>query len=302
MTAEASVHPVIRHGYKPANELMLHYAARGNAEHPLLLFLHGFPEFSYAWRRLMIALGDTHFCVAPDLPGYNLSSKPQEIERYRTGRLVDDVISFASQFSLSRKFTVVAHDWGAALAWALAIRRPELLDGLVILNGVHPGAFRRELETNPEQAAASGYINALRAEGSEALYAANDHAMLWRAFADTIAEGHLTAEDQATYARAWGQPGALTGMFNWYRAMRPSAALPSPTGRLVAKRDDGLMVHVPTLVIWGMKDTALLPGCIEGLDQWVPNVDIRHVPDASHWIVHQKPELVSLLIREWLGD
>ncbi len=291
---------MIRHGFASVNELALHYASTGDSSQPLLLFLHGFPEYWYGWREQLLALGDAFHCVAPDLPGYNLSSKPLDVARYRAKYLLEDIVAFAAQVSSHKTFTLVAHDWGGALGWALAIKKPELIDRLVIINAVHPGAFQRELAKNPEQASASQYIHALRAPGSESLYAANDFELLWRAFADAEAAGHLTSQDRAAYIAAWSQPGALTGMFNWYRASRMTPQVEG-TPPSQANDDDALMVRVPTLVIWGMKDKALLPGCIEGLERWVPGVDIRRVPDGTHWIIHEKPDFISRTIRDWLS-
>jgi len=291
---------MIRHGFAEANELKLHYAASGPEDGHVLLFLHGFPEFWYAWRHQLADLGDTYRCVAPDLPGYNLSSKPPEVARYRTKRLIDDVAAFAAQFSSKKKFTLIAHDWGGALAWAFAIKRPELIDRLVIINAVHPGTFQREMANNPAQGAASQYIHELRAEGSEARYAANDYALVWRSLEKTAAAGYLTPADRAMFVKAWSEPGALTGMFNWYRAMRIDPPKPGVAPAAEVYNDDALMVRVPTLVIWGMQDTSLLPGCAEGLERWVPQIDVRRIPDATHWIVYEKPKLVSDTIRDWL--
>lgn len=291
---------MIRHGYAAANELKLHYAASGPEDAPLILFLHGYPEFWHAWRHQLEDLGDAFHCVAPDLPGYNLSSRPADVARYRTKRLIEDVVAFAGQFSRRRKFTLVAHDWGGALAWAFAIRHPELLERLIIINAVHPGAFQREIARNPEQAAASQYIHEIRAEGSEARYAANDYALLWKSLEKTAEAGHLSAEDRAAFVKAWSQPGALTGMFNWYRAMRMDPPKPGAQVQAELYGDESLMVRVPTRVIWGMQDTALLPGCVEGLERWVPNLDVRRVPEGSHWIVYEKPHLISETIRSWL--
>jgi epoxide hydrolase 4 len=293
---------MIRHDFTAVNELTIHYASSGDPTAPLLVFLHGFPEFSYAWREQLLALGDTFHCVAPDLPGYNLSSKPGEVARYRPNRLLEDVVAFAGQFSQQKTFTLIAHDWGGALAWALAIKRPELINRLVIINAVHPGAFQREIAKSTAQAAASDYIHAIRAAGSEARYAANDYELLWRSLSEAAEAGHLTPDDRSAYIKAWSQPGALTGMFNWYRAMKmepPQGARPAQVPETYA--DDALLVRAPTLVIWGMRDTALLPGCIDGLERWVPNVSIQRIPDATHWINHEKPALISRAIRDWLG-
>jgi len=291
---------MIRHGYAATNELKLHYAASGPEDAHLLLFLHGYPEFWYAWRHQLANLGDAYHCVAPDLPGYNLSSKPVDVARYRTKRLIQDVAAFAAQFSRKRKFTLVAHDWGGALAWAFAIKHPELLERLIIINAVHPGAFQREIARNPAQGAASQYIHEIRAEGSEARYAANDYALLWRSLEKTAEAGHLTSADRVAFVQAWSQPGALTGMFNWYRAMRMDPPKLGGQAQAELYDDEQLMVRVPARVMWGMQDTALLPGCVEGLERWVPNLDVRHVPDGSHWIVYEKPQLVSETIRNWL--
>lgn len=292
---------MIRHGFAETNELKLHYAASGPDDGHLLLFLHGFPEFWYAWRHQLQGLGDTYLCVAPDLPGYNLSSRPPEVARYRMKRLIDDVAAFAAQFSRKKKFTLIAHDWGGALAWAFAIKRPELIDKLIIVNAVHPGAFQREIAKNPAQAASSQYIHELRAEGSEARYAANDYALLWRTLEKTEAAGYLTAADRAEFVKAWSQPGALTGMFNWYRAMRMDPPKPGAQPAADVYNDAELMVRVPTLVIWGEQDTALLPGCVEGLERWVPQIEVKRVPEGTHWIVYEQPKLVTDTIRKWLA-
>ena len=171
----------------------------------------------------------------------------------------------------------------------------------MIINAVHPGAFQREIAKNPAQAAASQYIHELRAEGAEASYAANDYALVWRSLSKAADAGHLTAADRAEFVKAWSQPGALTGMFNWYRAMRmdpPREGAAPPSAEIY--NDEALMVRVPTLVIWGMQDTSLLPGCVEGLERWVPGVDVRRLPDGSHWITHEMPQLISETIRAWL--
>jgi pimeloyl-ACP methyl ester carboxylesterase len=291
---------MIRHGYAATNELKLHYAASGPEDAHLLLFLHGYPEFWYAWRHQLADLGDAYHCVAPDLPGYNLSSKPAGGRALPHEAVDPGRGSLRAQFSRKRKFTLVAHDWGGALAWAFAIKHPELLERLIIINAVHPGAFQREIARNPAQGAASQYIHEIRAEGSEARYAANDYALLWRSLEKTAEAGHLTPADRAAFVQAWSQPGALTGMFNWYRAMRMDPPKPGGQAQAELYDDEQLMVRVPARVMWGMQDTALLPGCVEGLERWVPNLDVRHVPDGSHWIVYEKPQLVSETIRNWL--
>ena len=133
----------IREGFADVGDARLHYLAAGDPAQPMLLFLHGFPEFAGMWRGIIGRLSDRFFCVAPDQLGYNLSDKPQEVARYRTKRLVEDVSAFVAAFQPQRRFTLVAHDWGGAVAWAYALKHADTLDRLVILNAVHPAAFQR---------------------------------------------------------------------------------------------------------------------------------------------------------------
>ncbi|MBI1239859.1 MAG: alpha/beta fold hydrolase [Alphaproteobacteria bacterium] len=293
---------MIRHGFADVGDVTWHYAATGSGEAPLLVFAHGFPEFWYGWKSVLERLSDRFLCVAPDLTGYNLTSKPTDTARYRMGRLIEDLDRFVDAFPSHDRFTLVAHDWGGALAWAYALKRPERLRRLVIVNAVHPGAFQREVARNPDQAAASQYIHALRAADAETRYAANDFALLWASLAPVKASGHLSDDDERLYKEAWARPGALTGMFNWYRAMRIDPPRPDGSAAAVAPYDPArLTVHVPTLVIWGEQDHALLPGCIEGLDAFVPGVEILRVPEGSHWVIHERPDLVAGEIRRFSG-
>ena len=141
----------------------------------------------------------------------------------------------------------------------------------------------------------------MRAADAEANYAANDYALLWRSLEKTAAAGHLDATDRSAFVKAWSQPGALTGMFNWYRAMRFDPPKPGDAPVSDLYDDEALKVRVPTLVIWGQQDTSLLPGCAEGLERWVPEIEVQRVPDGSHWIVYEKPRFISETIRSWLA-
>ena len=183
---------------------------------------------------------------------------------------------------------VVGHDWGAIVAWALAAQHPELLSHLVIANSPHPDVFARELAENPAQQDASFYISLFMSEGVEVTLAANDFELL----ASTVFTDAFSEEDRVKYKEAWGQPGALTAMLNWYRANFEDGA-PSSAGVKVDK--------VPTLVMWGMADTALLAGNLDGLDEWVTDLQIVPFPDATHWINHEVPAKLAETIRAWLG-
>ncbi len=288
----------IEHAYARVNGIRVHYAHAGAGR--LMLFLHGFPEFWRAWRKPI-----AHFAargwlaVAPDQRGYNLSDKPEGVEAYRPRHLVEDLRQLAA--SLTRdKFVLVAHDWGGAIAWSLAIAHPELISHLVIINSPHPYIFWRELANNPAQQKASEYMLRLRAARAERALSENGYERLWR-FAFTLGNPGFDDEDRKAYIDAWSQPGALTGGLNWYRASPlypPSDA--DPGARKLSLVADDFKVRVPTLVIWGEDDAALLTGCLDGLEACVPQLRVVRVPGASHWIVHERPERVCSEIERFV--
>ncbi len=292
------------HDYADVNGVRLHYASSGTGE--LLLFLHGFPEFWYAWREQLDTFGrDGHYrAVAPDMRGYNLSSKPPEVAAYRSSALVEDVRALVARLGHAR-FTLVGHDWGGVVAWAFALAHPDLLDRLVIVNAPHPAIFARELQRNPAQQAASQYMLIFRGPDAERLLAANNDAMLFDLMRGWGVHGDfLNAEDRTAYATAWSQPGALTGGLNYYRAspLKPPASSEDARSDWAALDPAALVVHVPTLVIWGERDRALLTGNLDGLDQFVPDLTVKRIPDGSHWVVHEQPVLVDGYIKEFIAS
>jgi pimeloyl-ACP methyl ester carboxylesterase len=289
---------MLEHGYADVNGVRLHYAAAGRG--PLMLFVHGFPEFWYAWRAQLAEFGRDHRAVALDTRGYNLSSKPAPVEAYGIDHLVEDLRALAAALGHAR-FTLVAHDWGGATAWAFAIAHPELLDRLVVINAPHPGVFVRELRDNPRQQKASQYMLAFRSPEAEALLSANDHAALQQAlWGAPPAREAFTDDDRRAYLAAWAQPGALTGGLNYYRAARVGPPAPGEAPR--PSPDPGaLTVRVPTLVIWGERDTALLTGNLDGLERFVPDLTVRRIPDGTHWVIHEQPDLINRLIRDYLA-
>ena len=288
---------LIRHEMVDVGAIRLHCAVAGRAGRPLMLFLHGFPEFWAAWRKPMAYFAARGWlCVAPDLRGYNLSDKPEGVEPYKAKHLVNDVLGVAAHYSKA-SFVLVAHDWGGAVAWAVGIGHPQRLAKLVMINSPHPYLLWRELSNNPAQQKASEYMNVFRLPKAERVLSENGYARLLGAFM------HLPAEWRAELVAAWSQPGALTGGLNYYRAspMYPPTADDAGAKKLQLKPGD-FMVRVPTLVLWGERDTALLTGCIEGLDECVPALKVVRAPDASHWIVHEKPELVCSEIENFVGE
>ncbi|MCO5120412.1 MAG: alpha/beta hydrolase [Burkholderiaceae bacterium] len=296
--------PEIRSGnYADLGEgIRLHYASAGEQGAPLMLFMHGFPEFWYAWKDFLPHYGRHRFAVAPDLRGYNLSSRPAEVEQYRIGRLIDDIDKLIKALGY-RDAIVVAHDWGGALAWSVAISRPELISRLVMMNAPHPIPFARALATDPAQQAASQYMNWLRRPGSEDALAADDFTLMQKFLRGFSGADWLDGPTLAAYKEAWGQPGAIRGGVNWYRAspMYPPTDADPGAGRLELREED-FIVPMPTLLIWGEQDQALLPVLLDGIERVVPDLRMVRIPDATHWLAHEKPAQIRAAIDEFLGD
>ncbi|HEY8067460.1 MAG TPA: alpha/beta hydrolase [Burkholderiales bacterium] len=291
----------VRHEYVDSVGVKLHCAVAGKAGDPLMLFLHGFPEFWGAWRYPMAYFSARGWlCVAPDLRGYNLSDKPEGVDAYKAKYLIADVLALGTHFgkgSPGGKFVLVAHDWGGAVAWGVAIGHPDRLERLVMINSPHPYLFWRDLTNNPAQQKASEYMNVFRLPKAERVLSENGYARLLSAFTK------LGEAWQAELVAAWSQPGALTGGLNYYRASPlypPTAGDPGAMKLKLELKD--FMVRVPTLVIWGERDTALLPGLLDGLGLCVPHLKIVRAPGATHWIVHERPDLVCAEIEKFAGE
>ncbi|HKP86667.1 MAG TPA: alpha/beta hydrolase [Blastocatellia bacterium] len=292
--------PMIQHKYADVNGVRLHYATTGKGK--LIMFVHGFPEFWYEWKNQLAEFGGDYMAVAPDMRGYNLSSKPAEVEQYQVKYLIEDLRALADHLG-QKKFILVAHDWGGAIAWAFAIAHPDYLEKLVIINAPHPGVFARELRENPAQQKASQYMLFFRSPQAEAQLSANNYAGLVQAvLGEGLKSGAFTEEDKKAYIEAWSQPGALTGGLNYYRAARlgPPSGEGDKQGTSFAPDLASMTVKVPTLVIWGEKDTALLTGNLEGLDKFVPSLTIKRIPDGTHWVIHEKPALINGYIRDFI--
>ncbi len=290
---------MLKHEFADVNGVRLHYARAGQGK--LILFVHGFPEFWYAWKNLLPEFGRDHLAVAPDMRGYNLSSKPAGVSDYAVPHLVDDLRALARSLG-HEKFVLVAHDWGGGVAWSLGIHHPECLEKLVIINAPHPALFERELNRNPAQQAASQYMLLFRSPKAEATLAANNYAFLVDAVLTRgLKKGYFTEEDRQAYLTAWSQPGALTGSLNWYRAAGISPPTSAEKARSFEPSAGPSKVKVPTLVIWGEKDQALAKENLDGLDQHVPDLTVRRIADGTHWVIHEQPTVVAAHIREFLA-
>ena len=281
--------------------IRLHCAEAGTPGAPLMLFLHGFPEFWAAWKDVLPAFADRWHAVAPDLRGFNLSSKPADVRAYRAPEIVADLEGLITALGHEHA-VVVAHDWGGAVAWAFATAHPRRVSKLVILNAPHPVPFARLLADDPAQQAASAYMNWLRRPGSEVALAQDDFALFDRFFLGESPPSWYDDATRAAYHAAWAQPGAVAGGVAYYRA----SPLYPPTGddpgarRLTLDPDD-FVVRVPTLVLWGERDRALLPSLLDGLDRVVPDLRIVRLPECSHWLAHEAPQRVAAEIRAFVA-
>ena len=271
----------------------------GNPENPPLLLLHGFPEYGGAWAELAPLLADRFHVIAPDQRGYGQSWAPPEVGRYALSELVGDMAALIAQ--TGAPVTVMGHDWGAAVAYGLAMFRPDLVDRLIIANGVHPVPFQRALAAGGAQSAASQYILYLRDEGTEERLAANGFAKLLDLFSAHMDLSWLAGDRLAAYKSEWGRPGRLRGMLNWYRASPLQVAAPGqPLSDLPDLPVDRLQVRCPHLLLWGENDTALLPEATDGLEAFAPDLTRVTIPDTDHWLCHQKPDLVARAILNWM--
>lgn len=270
--------------------LALHVVEAGPADGPPVILLHGFPEFWLGWRHQIGPLARAGYrVIAPDGRGYNLSDKPQGLDAYRLVRLTRDVVQLADALGIGR-FGLVGHDWGGIVAWSVAARHPDRVERLAILNAPHPDTTWRVIRQDPVHLLRSYYVALFQLPGlPERMLAANDHATLARALTGSSRPGTFAADDLARYREAWRQPGALTAMLGWYRAL-----VRRPAGRVGR-------VAMPALILWGRRDGALgatfasesLGLCDRGRIQWFD--------EATHWVQHEEAERVNAALVAFLG-
>ena len=281
------------HRQAVVNGVRLHYVEAGDG--PLIVLLHGFPEFWYSWRHQIGALAAAGFrVIAPDMRGYNLSAKPRGVHAYRLEALTADVAGLIRHAGAGRA-TVVGHDWGGLVAWQVPIHHPDVVESLIILNAPHPGPARREMRTLA-QLRKSWYIFFFQLPDlPEWSIRRREFAGIAKVFrTEPLRPGAFTAEDVRLYQEALARPGALTAALNYYRALFRRSwrewSKPIPP------------ITVPTLVIWGERDPYLGLPLLEGLQEWVPDLRVERVPDASHWIQVDAPEKVNRLMIEFLRN
>lgn len=260
-----------------------------------VVLLHGFPEAAFVWDEVMEVLAPAVACLAPNLRGYAGSSAPADAASYKAKALVGDLAALIDVLGAPIEL-LVAHDWGGALAWNLAAQRPDLLRRLLIINAPHPAAFLRDLRGNPAQIRASAYMNELSREDAAQRLAENDYARLWPFFGNAT---WLTPAVRQRYRDAWSH--GLFGPTAYYRMspLKPALGPADPINHLQLP-DEAVTVRVPTDLLWGEADHALLPGLLDGVERWVPELRVERVPEASHWIVHEQPARVAAAIRRSL--
>jgi pimeloyl-ACP methyl ester carboxylesterase len=268
-----------------------------------ILFLHGFPESHRTWRHQLRDLSADHFVAAPDQRGFAGSDKPEGVEHYETDRIVEDVIALADVLGLGA-FTLVGHDWGGAAAWLTALTHPYRVKRLVIVNAPHPLVFQKSLIEDAAQRAASQYMNAFRNPAMEGGIAAMGvetfYAKTFGAHADLAS---IPEEEKRAYLDDWSQPGALTAMLNWYRASRIAVPAVGEEAKLPLWTHAPFPhLQMPTLVVWGLRDKALLPVQLEGLHALVDDLRLVTSASAGHFVTWEEPELVTSAIRDFIAE
>lgn len=281
----------------------LNVATAGPADGEPILFLHGFPESHRTWRNQMAGLADRYRVIAPDQRGFAASDRPEGVENYETDKIVADLAALADALGI-HGFTLAGHDWGGAVAWTAALYHPARVKRLIIVNAPHPLVFQKSLIEDPAQREASQYINFFRSPAAEAAITA----MGLEGFLDRLLAGHadptkLTAEERRHYLDDWKQPGALTTMLNWYRASKIVVPAPGEDAKApLWTRAPFPKLKMPTLVVWGLKDPALLPIQLEGLHDLVEDLRIVTSPSAGHFITWEEPGTVTGAIRDFLEE
>ncbi|HMA37584.1 MAG TPA: alpha/beta hydrolase [Chloroflexia bacterium] len=283
---------VAEHQQIATNGIRLHVVAAGPADGPLVILLHGFPAFWYSWYQQIPVLAAAGYRVlVPDQRGYNLSDKPRGLAAYRGNTLADDIVGLITAAGRDQA-CIVGHDWGAGVAWGLALTHPARVARLVILNGPHPAVMQHQLRTNPAQLRKSWYIFAFQLPWLPEWAIRRDHwALGVRGLRDTSRPGTFSDQDLARYRRAWSRPGAMTAMIHWYRAVvqRPPAL---PADQHVA---------MPTLIIWGAQDPFLGREIATDSLAWCADGRLELIEDATHWVQNEEPARVSRLILDFLA-
>ena len=303
--------------YIRVNDVNIHYASAEPTNTlaesvQTIVFLHGFPECWQTWKSQLDYFGEHYRVIAPDLPGYHLSDKPADISFYQVSNLVTFFADFLQLISPDKKVFLVAHDWGGAIAWPLAAFYPQCIEKLIILNAAHPSTFTREMIENPIQREKSDYIHDLVSMNAEELLSQNDYAYLSEKMMVSADPEVFTLDIKKQYRQVWQQPGAVSGMLQYYRAMpqlatskkRQTTELGLAQTGLIKKASEmripNIRIAVPTLILWGEKDQAFVIENLKGIEQYVANCTIKRFPNASHWLQHEQSPEINTAISEFI--
>ena len=288
---------------KLSTGVTLNVALAGPAEAQPVILLHGFPESHRTWRGIAPLLDDRFRLVMPDQRGFAGSDRPQDVAAYRASAIVKDVFALADALSVER-FALVGHDWGGAIAWAAAIDGNPRIERLAILNSPHPVIFQKSLIESAEQRDASQYMNAFRAPGmAQAIEAMGYDAFFEKSFRPHVDLALIPEAEKRQYIAEWSQAGAMDAMLNWYRASQ----LVVPPLLVTVPIPDWVLgafpkIHIPTLVVWGMRDPALLPIQLDGLDRLVDDLTVVRLPGAGHFAPWEAPEPVAEALGHFLAS
>lgn len=276
--------PTMSHARVATNGVTLHVAQAGPENGPLVILLHGFPDAWFGWERVMRDLARRGYRVwAPDQRGYNLSDKPHGLDAYRLDLLADDIAGLMDAAGSPQAY-LAGHDWGAAVAWWVALRHPQRVRKLAILNVPHPAVMLRHVRSSFAQMRKSWYIFFFQLPWlPEATVRANNWATGTRALTGSSRPGAFTAQDLARYREAWSQPNAMTSMMNWYRAMLQRRPHMPPNPR----------IHVPTLILWGAQDQFLDASMAQMSADLCDDARLKLLPNVSHWVMQEEPALVA---------
>ena len=285
----ADLSKLVRTSKVATNGIHLHIAEAGPPDGPLVLLLHGFPEFWYSWRNQIPPLAERGFhVVAPDLRGYNLSDKPEGVAAYDLDQLAADVAGLADHFG-REKFAVAGHDWGGAVAWWLAGLQPARVARLAALNAPHPAVWIEAMRNDPVQKRKSSYVRMFQLPYLPELLIGINKGALAKGFRDSTRPDAFTTDDLARYRETWAQPGALTATINYYRAVLKKPLRPASEYRIAP----------PTLIIWGKRDAYAIPALAETSRLLCSNGRIEYLEQATHWVQHDEPDRVTALLADF---
>ncbi|MFT5281798.1 MAG: pimeloyl-ACP methyl ester carboxylesterase [Yoonia sp.] len=278
----------------------IHYLHAGEdakiPQKPIMIMLHGFPENSWSWEHYLHTFSHSYHVYAPDLPGYNHSVGLGKDDNYTLVNLIACLVEFIESVSKKQKVVLVAHDWGGVIAWPLVAFNAKLISTFIIMNAAHPSTFTREMASNTLQQKRSDYITDLISDEGYDKVSANNYKMLKRLYGGWFDK--LSALQQKHYLAQWSDKSSMQNSFAYYKCM-PNLV----TTRTHAKQNvklPNIRILVPTLVLWGMKDTAFVPEVLDGLENWVEQLTLIKFDDADHWLHHQLPNELTACINDYL--